>query len=288
MIVQASIDENRHAKGGAAGDQTGRETNVSNWSYSNWEELFRFKSQYLELGEKIAANMVKLANSNLIGYDQYQRTTLCKLLKKYDWSVDKYIASGEVSETDCSAFTYAAICTVIPVARRLYDEKKECPRTIWFWNFCQTYLLADTNDPNSCYVERYDNPNLLKNNDMLVVGDMLNRRAGHIVMVCDVDGSMHASPLIANANTYVANNNASRGGASTGSNAQNTVINLSSAIKQENMILKSDDLRENEFEVLRNLLIKNAPNSGREIVKTNELYDSNVLKSGQESRRERV
>lgn len=45
--------------------------------------------------------------------------------------------------------------------------------------------------------------------------------------------------------------------------------------------------RKDAFETLRNKMTEDAPNMGREIIHTTELYDSNILKSGQESKKER-
>lgn len=67
----------------------------------------------------------------------------------------------------------------------------------------------------------------------------------------------------------------------------NTVYKLASATKSKENILKQDDVRKSEFESLRNKMTSNVPNMGREIIHTSELYDSNILKGDQESKKER-
>jgi len=68
--------------------------------------------------------------------------------------------------------------------------------------------------------------------------------------------------------------------------ATNNVSNLSSVNRRKKIILQQSDNRKLEFESLRNTMISNAPNLGREILKTDEFYDSNILKGSQESKRD--
>ena len=104
-ICHASIDERGKANSGAAGDQTGREVCTRAWYSKPWDTMLRYKDA--SIAKKAAEIAKKLAKSNLVGYDQYQRNTLYQALKKNNWDVDKYIKSGVKTETDCSAFMYA-------------------------------------------------------------------------------------------------------------------------------------------------------------------------------------
>lgn len=118
MIVHASISE--HGNTGwdgraKAGDQTGREVYTRAFYRKPWNIMLRYKDAGIALkASKIA---VKLAHSNLVGYDQSERNTLYKALKKHNWDVDAYIRSGKKTETDCSAFVYACFCCVVPGMR---------------------------------------------------------------------------------------------------------------------------------------------------------------------------
>ena len=68
----------------------------------------------------------------------------------------------------------------------------------------------------------------------------------------------------------------------------NNVMRLSSANKKDKSVLKQDDSRKQEFESLITLMSSNAPNMGRDVIITSELFDSNILKGNQESTKERV
>ena len=72
------------------------------------------------------------------------------------------------------------------------------------------------------------------------------------------------------------------------SGTSNNVMRLSSVNKKDKSILKQDDSRKQEFESLITLMSSNAPNMGRDVIITSELFDSNILKGNQESTKERV
>lgn len=75
---------------------------------------------------------------------------------------------------------------------------------------------------------------------------------------------------------------------SIGGAGSNTVLQLSSAGKSKENVLKVSDDRKSEFESLRTSMTNNAPQMGRDILLTSELYDSNILKGSQESKKERT
>lgn len=117
-LVHASISET----GGSgwdgkakSGDQTSKEVCVRSWYSKPWDFALRYPDDEIRL--KASAAAVKLANSNLVGYDQSERNTLYKALKSCNWDVDKYIKSGKKTETDCSAFVYAVYCCFVPSMR---------------------------------------------------------------------------------------------------------------------------------------------------------------------------
>ena len=72
------------------------------------------------------------------------------------------------------------------------------------------------------------------------------------------------------------------------SGTSNNVMRLSSANKKDKSVLKQDDARKQEFESLITLMSSNAPDMGRDVIITSELFDSNILKGNQESTKERV
>lgn len=98
-IGSARIDENGTAKGGKAGDQTGKEVSTQNWYLSSkgWR-VFRCIDP--TKAAKIAKCMKAACANKHIGYDQSQRLTLYKAAKQYGFDVSKVT---ENVETDCSA-----------------------------------------------------------------------------------------------------------------------------------------------------------------------------------------
>jgi hypothetical protein len=115
MICHASIDENGKISGGAAGDQTGTEVCVREWYNKPWNLLLRYNDATTI--NKAITIAKKIANSNLVGYDQGDRNTLYRALKKHNFNVDSYIASKEKTEADCSSFMFAVWCCLIPNMR---------------------------------------------------------------------------------------------------------------------------------------------------------------------------
>ena len=77
LIGHASIDENGRSKGGKAGDQTGREVTTGSWYAKNWSYVLRAKDK--DIAEKIAKNMEYACDSDYVGYDQSQNTTLASV-----------------------------------------------------------------------------------------------------------------------------------------------------------------------------------------------------------------
>ena len=117
-LVHSSISENGNTgwDGKAkSGDQTGKEVCVRSWYKKPWDIMLRYPDK--SIARKAVYASVKLANSNFVGYDQSQRNTLYKALKKHNFDVDAYIKSGQKTETDCSAFVYAVFACFIPSMR---------------------------------------------------------------------------------------------------------------------------------------------------------------------------
>lgn len=117
-LVHSSISENGDAgrDGKAkAGDQTGKEVCVRSWYSRPWDIMLRYPDK--NVSAKAAAAAVKLANSNLVGYDQSERNTLYKALKAVNFDVDAYIKTGKKTESDCSSFVYAVFACFVPAMR---------------------------------------------------------------------------------------------------------------------------------------------------------------------------
>ena len=98
-LAAAHIDENGHASGGRAGDQTGREVCFRNYYvHSKGWRVFRPKSS--AAAEKIAQDAEWACNNSKIGYDQDQRESLYKVSEPFGFNCSKVKMA---CETDCSA-----------------------------------------------------------------------------------------------------------------------------------------------------------------------------------------
>lgn len=169
-IVHSSIDENRKARGGAAGDQTGKEVCTRTWYSKPWDMVLRCPDA--SIAENAREIAIKLANSNLVGYDQCNRNSLYQELKKNNWDVDAYIASGVKTESDCSSFVYAVYACLMPEMR----SDANAPTTSVSKNFYKKYGFTVFTD------DKYT-----KSAANLQRGDLINKASGHIVMYCGTD-----------------------------------------------------------------------------------------------------
>lgn len=103
-IAHAVGDENGKARGGKAGDQTGKEVLVANWynRTGGW-------GVYLECTDKALAKIavdiaIRIANDDSFGYDQDQRTTAYKAILAAGGNID----AAADSELDCSVLVFIA------------------------------------------------------------------------------------------------------------------------------------------------------------------------------------
>jgi hypothetical protein len=98
-IGHASIDENRKAKNGKAGDQTGGEVTIRNYYNSEWTFILRCKDK--QKAEIMARACEAGCENKNIGYDQSERNTLRKYAKAAGWDLSKITTP---CECDCSSF----------------------------------------------------------------------------------------------------------------------------------------------------------------------------------------
>lgn len=99
IIGSARIDENGHAKGGKAGDQSGKEVSTQSW-YLHSKEWIVLRCKDGKKREMIAQDMQYACDNKHIGYDQNQRNTLYNYAKECDFNCSKVTKN---CETDCSA-----------------------------------------------------------------------------------------------------------------------------------------------------------------------------------------
>lgn len=182
-LVHASISENGtdgwdgKAK---AGDQTGKEVCVRSWYNKGWAYLLRYKDP--EIAKKASEIAVRIAASNLVGYDQSERMTLFRALDDLGWDYEKYLKSGILTECDCSSFVHAIYSIVVPEIRiwKPSPITVEMAGTYQFWGF-----------------ECFTDTKYLNRATYLLPGDLLVKPGSHTAMVCAGDDEIETcSPTV--------------------------------------------------------------------------------------------
>ncbi len=176
-IGHAAIDERGKAKGGAAGDQTGKEVYTRSWYDKGWKLLLRPKSS--TVAEAMArACEAGCANDN-IGYDQNQRNTLhSKAIQSgYD------LSAVTTCETDCSAFM--TVCAIAGGVTKL-EYSGNAPTT----------STMKTAFQNSGAFDVLTDSKYLTSDSYLKRGDILVKPGSHTVMVLS-NGSKAAGEVSA-------------------------------------------------------------------------------------------
>lgn len=97
-ISNSGSDENGGAHGGKAGDQTGKEWQLRSYYKRPWTTVLRWPD--MNVGTLIAQLSIDAALNNNIGYDQYQRDTYWKELKKAGYLPSRITTP---CEEDCTA-----------------------------------------------------------------------------------------------------------------------------------------------------------------------------------------
>lgn len=175
IICHASSDENKRIKGGAAGDQTGKEVCTRDWYSKPWSYVLRPKDP--QVAEKAISTAVSLANSNKVGYDQNQRNTLYFALKKCNFNLNAL----SLCETDCSAFVTACYIAA-GIAQLNYTSNAPTTSTM-----VKTFL-------NTGCFEVLTEDKYLKTDVFLRRGDILVTPGAHAVMVVQVSNP-HKEPV---------------------------------------------------------------------------------------------
>ena len=107
MIANSGKDENGSYHSGKAGDQTGGEWEIRSWYNRPWDCILRFEDS--KIANLIAELAEEAAHNDLIGYDQWQRTTFWKQLEKSGYRPKNIKVA---CEGDCSAGVLA-ICKAV-------------------------------------------------------------------------------------------------------------------------------------------------------------------------------
>lgn len=166
-IGHASIDENKKAKNGKAGDQTGKEVCTRTWYSKPWDVLLRCKDPIK--AELMAQACEKACANPHIGYDQNQRNTLRTFAMVNGWDLSKITID---CETDCSAFmTVCAECAGIAIP---YNGTNAPTTSTMQSAFMKTGMFVALTDKIYLTTDKY-----------LKRGDILVKKGVHTVMVLE-------------------------------------------------------------------------------------------------------
>lgn len=161
----ASIDERGKAKGGKAGDQTGKEVKVGDWYYFGQTVVIRWIDRKKA---SLYSNIITaFCRNSHIGYDQADRATLYNALKKADWK-----SSGVTYnvETDCSETVVCGVnCTV---------GKGLLSSALYTGNLSQGLMATGL-------FKKYTGAKYCKSPDYLMKGDILIKPNGHVISVLE-------------------------------------------------------------------------------------------------------
>lgn len=168
-IVHASIDENKTAKNGKAGDQTGKEVCIRTWYSKPWDMVLRYP--YSKVANAAANIAALLADSQLVGYDQNERNSLYNRLSDNCMDVNRYLNSETVSETDCSAFV-TCVYVAAGITQLAYTGNAPTTRTM------ESVFRA-------AGFEVLKDPKYLTSDKYLRKGDVLLKAGSHTVIMLD-------------------------------------------------------------------------------------------------------
>ena len=165
ILGSARSDERGKAHGGKAGDQQrGREVSTQvYYVHSLGWRVLRLKDP--DKAERAAHQMQLACDSPLIGYDQYQRTTLRTALKEFSYDIAQLT---KAVETDCSELIRH--CLAYAFGRDIVSG------TCTTANLCRVLLATGL-------FEELTGDRYTRQDDYLRRGDILcTRSKGHVVM----------------------------------------------------------------------------------------------------------
>ena len=161
----ASINEHGSARGGKAGDQTGREVKTGSWYQFGQNVCLRWKDG--KLAKEYAKAIKSMCENKHIGYDQNQRVTLFNELKRLNWDYTKL--SKDV-ECDCSELVGCAVNCVL--------KKAAVPSYIYTGNLVSLLM-------NTGYFKKLTGSKYCSSSAYLCVGDILNQSGHHVISVLE-------------------------------------------------------------------------------------------------------
>ena len=166
-IGHASIGEGNKARGGKAGDQTGKEMCFSSWSSRNWDYILRAKDK--NIAERMALACEAGCRNDKIGYDMNQRNTLRTQAKLVGMDLSRIITD---CECDCSSFmSVCAECAGVPIPYVSNNAPTTSSMKVAFLNTGYFDLITDKD--------------YLTSDKFLRRGDILVKIGSHTIMALE-------------------------------------------------------------------------------------------------------
>lgn len=170
-IGHASSDENKKARGGQAGDQTGNEVCIRDWYNRPWNVMLICTDT--ALAQRAAAYMKAICEDNDFGYDQGQRTTGYTNIV----NAGKDVGKAAAGEFDCSS--------LVSSCYRLAGL--DVPYTLTTRNIRKTFL--DTGK----FIAYTDSAHLTSD-AYATVGAVYLKEDAHVVMALENGSKANSSP----------------------------------------------------------------------------------------------
>lgn len=167
MIGGASGDENRKAKGGEAGNQTGSELKIQKWYNGKWNVVLRPKDT--TLAENLAIQCEGACGNMNIGYDQGERNTILPAAEKAGWILSKI---NTPCECDCSSLM-AVCCICCGLPKKYFYVKRNLSTTKTIESACKQTKAFDILTDSKYLTQK----------DYLKRGDILVAAGSHTCMV---------------------------------------------------------------------------------------------------------
>lgn len=176
-IAHASIDENGKAKGGSAGDQTGKEVCIRTMYYKPWNQFFHIENDAVRI--QFGNNMIDIAKNNNIGYDQNQRNTLLTQAKKVGFDFSKI---SNRCECDCSSCITTALLGAIYTVLGTEAYQRALAIMVVSGNCATTSTFkARVTKLTDVKVVCYTSSTYTGSTKKSVFGDIYNKSGSHVV-----------------------------------------------------------------------------------------------------------
>lgn len=179
----ASIGSNGSITGDTAGDQNGKEVKVGDYYDFGQNVVYRFKNR--ELAKKYASYLEEVCNNDHVGYNQNNRASLYRELKKVSWKIEELVTD---CDCDCSALVGTCLVAIgLPVNSQV------------------TTSGMDTELMGSGFFTKLTESKYYSTGDYLLVGDIINNAGHHVITALENGKKATETPVLDKSNVVNSN-----------------------------------------------------------------------------------